>query len=86
MAPEAVTFPHRRFVLTQTVAAVETNVIVSTPLPNNYTTDQTGRLDAMASANSAKVLQPGILYKLYGPTNGGAHVDGDCIWRSDITY
>lgn len=86
MAPEAVTFPHRRFVLTQTVGGVETNVIVSTPLPNNYTTDQTERLSARAQANEAKVLQPGVLYKLYGPSNGGAHTDGDCIWRSDIDY
>jgi len=47
MAPEAVTFPHRRFVLTQTVAGVETNVIVSTPLASNFTTDATERLTAM---------------------------------------
>lgn len=86
MAPEAVTFPNRRFVLTQTVGGVETNVFVSTPLANNYTSDQTERLAARAQANQAKVLQPGILYKLYGPTNGGAHTDGDLIWRSDIEY
>lgn len=86
MAPEAVTFPNRRFVLTQTVGGVETNVFVSTPLANNYTSDQTTRLTARAEANQAKVLQPGVLYKLYGPTNGGAHTDGDLIWRSDIEY
>jgi len=86
MAPEAVTFPHRRFVLTQTVGGVETNVIVSTALPNNYTTDAVVRLEARAQANQAKVLQPGILYKLYGPSNGGAHTDGDLIWRSDLDY
>jgi hypothetical protein len=86
MPPEPVTFPERRFVLTQTVGGVETNVIQSTPLPNNYTSDQTVRLEARAQANQAKVLQPGILYKLYGPSNGGPHTDGDLIWRSDIDY
>lgn len=86
MPPEAVNFPHRRFVLTQTVGGVETNVIMSTPLPNNYSTDAVERLTVRAQANEAKFLQPGILYKLYGPTNGGAHTDGDLIWRSDIDY
>ena len=86
MAPEAVTFPHRRFVLTQTVGGVETNVIQSTPLPPNYSTDRTERQEAMDSAWAAKNLDPAILYKLYGPTNGGAHTDGDLIWRSDIDY
>lgn len=86
MAPEAVTFPHRRFVLTQTVGGVETNVMQTSPLPTNYDSDQAVRLEARAQANQAKVLQPGILYKLYGPTNGGAHTDGDLIWRSDIDY
>lgn len=86
MPPQTVTFPTRRFVLTQTVNSVETNVIVSTPLPTNYTSDQTERLSMRAQANAAKNAQPGVLYKLYGPTNGGAHTDGDCIWRSDIDY
>jgi hypothetical protein len=86
MAPESVTFPHRRFVLTQTIGGVETNAIVSTPLANNYTTDQTERLEARAAAFQAKNAQPGVLYKLYGPSNGGAHTDDDLIWRSDIDY
>jgi hypothetical protein len=86
MAPEAVTFPHRRFVLTQTVGGVETNVIVSPPLPANFTTDATERLAALASANQSKVLAPGVLYRLYSPSNGGNHTDGDCVWRSDIDY
>lgn len=86
MAPEAVTFPARRFVLTQTVGGVETNVIVSTPLPNNYSTDRLERAAALSEAFAAKNAQPGVLYKLYSPTNGGAHTDGDLIWRSDIDY
>jgi len=40
----------------------------------------------MDSAWAAKNLDPAILYKLYGPTNGGAHTDDDLIWRSDIDY
>ena len=86
MAPQAVTFPHRRFVLTQTVGGVETNVMVSTPLANNYTTDAVERLVALQGAFAAKNAQPGVLYKLYSPTNGGDHTDGDCVWRSDIDY
>jgi hypothetical protein len=83
MAPEAVTFPHRRFVLTQTIAGVETNVIVSTPLANNYPTDAPERAVAMDSSFAAKNAQPGVLYKLYSPSNGGAHTDGDLVWTSD---
>jgi hypothetical protein len=86
MAPGAVTFPHRRFVLTQTVGGVETNVIVSPPLAANFTTDATERVAALAQANQSKVLTPGVLYKLYSPSNGGAHTDGDLVWRSDIDY
>ena len=86
MAPEAVTFPHRRFVLTQTVGGVETNVMVSTPLANNYATDRVERAEALSAAFEAKNAQPGVLYKLYSPTNGGAHTDGDLVWRSDIDY
>jgi hypothetical protein len=86
VAPEAVTFPHRRFVLTQTIGGVETNVIISTPLPSNYSTDRVERATAMSGAWQTKNLQPGVLYKLYSPSNGGAHTDGDCVWRSDIDY
>ena len=86
MAPEAVTFPHRRFVLTQTVGSVESNVMVSTPLANNYTTDRVERATALEGAFAAKNAQPGVLYRPYSPTNGGAHTDGDCVWRSDIDY
>ena len=44
MAPEAVTFPHRRFVITQTVGGVETNVLVGTPLPTVWVMDRVERL------------------------------------------
>ncbi len=86
MPPEPVTFPHRRFVVTQTVGGVETNVLVGTPLPNNYTSDQVERKAIIDEAFIAKNAQPGVLYKVYGPTNGGAHTDGDCVWRSDVDY
>ena len=88
MAPEAVTFPHRRFVLTQTVLGVETNVMVSTPLANNYPTDAPERLVVMEGAFAAKNAQPGVLYKLYSPSNGTnvPIADGDCCWRSDVDY
>jgi len=86
MPPQEVTFPHRRFVLTQTVGGVETNVIISTPLPTNYSTDRVEREVAMSGAWQAKNMQPGVLYKLYSPSNGGPHTDGDCVWRSDVDY
>ena len=86
MAPQAVTFPERRFVITQTINDVETNVMQSTPLNPNYNSDQTERYEILASAFQAKNAQPGVLYKIYGPTNGGPHTDGDLIWRSDIDY
>jgi hypothetical protein len=86
MAPQPVTFPHRRFVLTQTIGGVETNVMVSTPLPNNYSTDRVERAVALEGAFAAKNAQPGVLYRLYSPSNGGAHTDGDIIWRSDVEY
>lgn len=86
MAPEAVTFPHRRFVLTQTVGGVETNVIVSTPLANNFSTDAVERATALEGAYASKNAQPGVLYRLYSPSNGGAHIDNDLVWRSDIEY
>ena len=37
MAPQPVTSANRRFVVTRLENGVETNVIASTPLPNNYT-------------------------------------------------
>jgi hypothetical protein len=40
----------------------------------------------MNGAFAAKNAQPGVLYKLYSPSNGGAHTDGDVTWRSDIDY
>jgi len=86
MPPQEVTFPHRRLVLTQTVLGVETNVMVSTPLANNYTTDQVERVTALQGAFAAKNAQPGVLYRVYSPSNGGPHTDGDCVWRSDIEY
>jgi len=86
VAPQTVTFPHRRFVLTQTILGVETNVMVSTPLANNFTTDRVERATALSGAFAAKNAQPGVLYKLYSPSNGGAHTDNDLVWRSDIDY
>ena len=86
MPPQKVTFPHRRFVLTQTVLGVETNVMVSTPLASNFTTDRVERATALEGAFAAKNAQPGVLYKLYSPSNGGPHTDGDLVWRSDIDY
>jgi hypothetical protein len=84
MAPEIVTSPERRFVLTQTINGVETNVIASTPLSPNYSSDQTVRKEAQQQAWIAKNLNPDILYKLYGPTNGGPHTDDDLIWASSL--
>jgi hypothetical protein len=86
MPPASVSSPQRRFVLTQTISGIETNVTVSSLLPNNFITDGPQRAAALADAYAHKNAQPSILYRLYSPTNSGAHTDSDCIWRSDIDY
>jgi hypothetical protein len=85
MAPQPVTSPTRRFVVTRFDAGVETNVIATTPLPVNYTSDQVVR--AQTYDNIARYLadNPGIRFCVYGPTNGGDHTDGDCIWDSRVS-
>lgn len=85
MAPEAVTNPERRFVLTRVDGATETNVAVGALLPNNYTTDQASRTIAMSNARSLRAANPGVVYLLYSPSNGGDHTDNDLIWRSDVS-
>ena len=87
MAPVAVSNPGRRFVLTRLDGGVETNVALSTLLPNNYTSDQAIRATTLTNAGALRVANPGVVYKLYSPSNdGGPHTDGDLIWRSDIEY
>jgi hypothetical protein len=85
MAPQAVTSPTRRFVLTRLDSGVETNVAISTLLPNNYASDQAVRATTYTNARTLRGANPGVVYILYGPTNGGAHTDGDRIWRSDVS-
>jgi hypothetical protein len=87
MPPEpGVTFPERRFIVTRTDAGVETNVINSTPLSPNYTSDQLLRGQMHQNALDYLAANPGVLIKVYGPTNGGYWTDGDVVWRSDIDY
>lgn len=86
MAPQPVSDPERRFVLTRLLNGVETNVRVSPLLPLNYTSDQTVRINALVNSRQFKALSNDYTYLLYGPSNGGPHTDGDCIWRSDIDY
>lgn len=82
MAPTPVTSPERRFVATRVDAGVETNIISSTPLPNNYTSDQVIRRQSYDNVVAWLAANPGVHVRVYGPTNGGAHTDGDCIWDS----
>lgn len=84
MPPQAVTSPERRFVLTRVDGGTETNVAVSTLLAPNFTTDAPVRTVVYSNAASLRAANPTIHYRLYGPTNGGAHTDGDCIWDSTI--
>ena len=84
MAPEPVTFPHRRFVVTRLDAGVETTVISSTPLANNYTTDQGFRKQVFDNAKTVLDANPGVVFLVYGPTNGGDHTNADLIWDSRI--
>ena len=86
MAPQpGVTFPDRRFIVTRLDegTGVETNVINSTPLPNNFTTDAAVRPGFMQNARDFIIANPGT-YLIYGPTNGGYWTDGDRIWDSRV--
>jgi hypothetical protein len=86
VAPQTVSNATRRFVITQTVGGVETNAWTGALLSSGFTTDRTARTAALAQADALKAANPAILYRVYSPSNSGAHSDGDCVWRSDIEY
>lgn len=86
MAPQpGVTFPERRFIVTRLDegTGVETNVINSTALPNNFTTDISVRPGFLQNARNFIEQNPGV-YLIYSPTNGGYWTNGDRIWDSRI--
>lgn len=82
MAPEPVSSPTRRFVITRIDSGVETNVISSTPLTANYTTDQVVRAEYYDNAEAYLAANPGVVLRIYSPSNSGNHTDGDCVWDS----
>ena len=84
MAPQAVTSPERRFVLTRVDGGTETNVAISTLLPNNFTTDAPVRSVVYANAAALRLANPTVHYRLYSPSPSGPHADTDCIWDSTI--
>ena len=87
MAPQpGVTFPTRRFIVTQLNEATgeETNVISSTPLAANFTTDAALRPQVMQNARDYIAANPGV-YIIYSPTNGGYWTDGDRVWDSRVS-
>lgn len=86
MAPQpGVTSPERRFIVTRLDVAtgIETNVLNSTLLPNNFTTDQSVRPGFMQNARNFIEQNPGV-YLIYSPTNGGYWTDADRVWDSRI--
>lgn len=87
MPPEPVTSPHRRFVVTRIDAGVETNVIATTPLPVNYSTDDVVRRQTGDNIQAYLIANPGVILRVYGPTNviNEPHTDGDCIWDSRVS-
>ena len=88
MAPEpGITFPTRRFVVTSLDegTGIETTVIQSTALPSNYTTDAAVRPGAMDNARTYIAANPGVIFLIYGPTNGGYYTNGDRIWDSRVS-
>ena len=87
MPPEPVQTPHRRFVVTRIDNGVETNVIASTPLPVNFTSDQVVRAQTGDNIANYLAANPGVILRVYGPTNATnqAHTDGDCIWDSRVS-
>lgn len=86
MAPTPVTNPERRFVLTRLDGSTETNVAISSLLPLDFTAnqDQAIRQIVYQNARTLRDANPGAIYLLYGPTNGGPHTDGDKIWDSRL--
>lgn len=85
MAPEPVASANRRFVVTRLDAGVETNVIASTPLPNNYTSDQVIREQYYANMTTYLADNPGVVFLIYSPANeGNQHTDADLVWDSRV--
>lgn len=84
--PAGITFPTRRFVVTKVdeQTGVETVVIQSTPLANNYTTDAAVRPGLMQNARDYYAANPGV-YRIYSPSNSGYYTDGDCVWDSRVS-
>lgn len=84
--PPGVTFPTRRFVATRLDegTGVETIVIQSTALPNNYTTDAAVRPGMMENARNFIAANPGV-YIIYGPCSGAYYTDGDRVWDSRVS-
>lgn len=82
MAPTPVSNPDRRFVLTRVDAGVETNVALSSLLPVGFTTDASVRSTVYATTRTAIQSNQDVHYRLYSPSNGGSHTDGDLIWDS----
>lgn len=85
MPPQQVSSPDRRFVVTRIDAGVETNVIASTPLSVNYSTDKVLRVQMYDNVRAYLAANPGVHLRIYGPTSGGAHTDNDCIWDSLVS-
>ena len=85
MAPQPVQFPTRRFVVTRIDAGMETNIIATTPLRPNYTSDQVVRAQCGDNIRAYLAANPGVILRVYSPSNGGDHTDGDCIWDSRVS-
>jgi hypothetical protein len=84
--PAGITFPTRRFVVTQVdeVTGAETVVIQSTALPVNATTDASLRSGLYDNARTWYAANPGI-YRIYSPCAGAYYTDGDVVWDSRIS-
>ena len=86
MAPEPVQNANRRFVVTRVDAGVETNLIVSTALPANYTTDKVVRDELRSNAIRWMTDNPGVHIRIYSPANvGTTHTDSDLVYDSEIS-
>lgn len=86
--PPGINFPTRRFVATRVdeQTGIETIVIQSTALPNNYTTDADVRPGLMDNARRYIADNPGV-YRIYSPCNAPAsyYTDDDCVWDSRVS-
>ena len=71
--------------LQRRVIPIGSYIIATAPLPPNYTSDQVVRAQCGDNIRAYLAANPGVILRVYSPSNGGDHTDGDCIWDSRVS-